>query len=76
MTIGRTRRIEPRKRLTRKKKVRFVSSVTQKVSRRIVKKYRNQRKKRIQTAGSIIRNLAKWEINMGAKAINSKLGKN
>lgn len=49
--------------------------MTQKVARQIVKKYRNQRKREGQTGDSIIGNLAKWEINMGSKAINSGLGK-
>ena len=42
----------------------------------MVKKYRNHRRRKGQTGDSLIGNLAKWEINMGAKAINSGLGKN
>ena len=60
----------------RKNKARFAPSATQKVARRIVKKYRNHRRRKGQTGDSLIGNLAKWEINMGAKAINSGLGKN
>ena len=77
MTISRTQTIGPRNRVVRKKTVSFAPSATQKIARKKVKKYRRQRqKKKAQTSGSLIGNLAKWGINMGAKAINSVLGKN
>ena len=59
----------------RKNKARFAPSATQKVARRIVKKYRNHRRRKGQTGDSLIGNLAKWEINMGAKAIIAGLEK-
>lgn len=59
MTIRQTRTIGPKNLVVRK----------------IANKYKRQRQKKEQTGGSLIGNLAIWEINLGAKAINSGLGK-
>ena len=75
VTISRTQTIGLRNRVVRKKRVSFAPSATQKIARKKVKKYRRQRQKKAQTGGSLIGNLAKLGINMGAKAINSVLGK-
>ena len=75
MTIRQTKTTGPRNRRTRKKKVRFPYTATQKSARRIIKKYSNKRKKKAQQGGSLIGNLAEWGISMGSKAINSGLGK-
>ena len=75
VTISPTQTIGPRNRVVRKKRVSFAPSATQKIARKKVKKYRRQRQKKAQTGGNLIGNLAKWGINMGAKAINSVLGK-
>ena len=74
MTIRRTRTIGPRSRQIRKKKVRFAPSTTQRVAKRIVRKYRNQRRRKAQTGVSILENLAKLGIKMGSKVISSALG--
>ena len=74
VTIRRTRTIGPRNKVVRKQKVRFALPPAQKAATQIVKKYRRQRRKKGQIGGSLIGNLAKWRINMGAKAINSGLG--
>ena len=73
MTNART--IGPRKRRTRKKKVRFAlaNTPTQDRARRIRKKYRKLRG--VQTGRGLVGNLTKLGINMGSKAINSVLGK-
>ena len=58
MTIRRTRTIGLRNRQIRQKKVSFVPSTTQRVAKRIIRKYKNQGKRRkAQTGGSILRNL-------------------
>ena len=76
MTIRRTRTIGLRNRQIRQKKVSFVPSTTQRVAKRIIRKYKNQGKRRkTQTGGSILGNLAKLGIKMGSKSINSGLGK-
>ena len=76
MTIRQTRPIGPRNTWIRKKKERFAPSTTKRVVKIIVRKYKNQGKRRkAQTGGSILENLAKLEIKMGSKAINSGLGK-
>ena len=74
VTIRRTRTIGPRNKVVRKQKVRFALPPAQKAATQIVKKYRRQRRKKGQIGGSLIGNLAKWRINMGAKAVNSGLG--
>ena len=75
MTIRRTRTIGLRNRQIRQKKVSFVPSTTQRVAKRIIRKYKNQGKRRkTQTGGSILGNLAKLGIKMGSKSINSGLG--
>ena len=73
--MTRTRTIGPRKRRTRKEKVRFAlaNTPTEDRARRIKKKYRKLR--RTQTGRGIVGDLAKLGISMGSKAINSVLGK-
>ena len=55
VTIRRTRTIGPRSRQIRKKKVRFAPSTTQRVAKRIVRKYRNQRKKKHKLEGAYLK---------------------
>ena len=67
--------IGPRKRRTRKKKVRFAlaNTPTQERARRIRKKYKKLRG--VQTGRGLEENLAKLGLNMGSKAINFVFGK-
>ena len=73
--VSRTRTTGPRKRRTKKKKVRFAlaNTPTQDRARKIKKKYRKLR--RAQTGRGIVGDLAKLGLNTGSKAINSVLGK-
>ena len=73
--MTRTRTIGPRKRRTRKEKVRFAlaNTPTEDRARRIKKKYRKLR--RPKTGLGIVGDLAELGISMGSKAINSVLGK-
>ena len=68
--------IGPRKRRTRKKKVRFAlaNTPTQERARRKRKKYKKLRG--VQTGRGLVGNLAKLGLNMGSKAINFVFGKN
>ena len=74
--VTKTRTIDPQKKRTRKKKVRFVlaNTPTQDRARRIKKKY--NRLRGAQSGRGMVRNLAKLGIRMGLKAISSVLRKN
>ena len=67
MTIRQTRIIGPRNRHTKKKRITFADTATQKKARRIILKFRNQQRKKAQKGGSLLSDIAKWGVNMGAK---------
>ena len=67
--IRRTRTIGPKNRRTKKKRATFADTATEKTARRIIKKYRNQQRKKAKKGGTLLGNIAKWGVNMGAKIL-------
>ena len=67
--IRRTSTIGPKNRRTKKKRATFADTATEKTARRIIKKYRNQQRKKAKKGGTLLGNIAKWGVNMGAKIL-------